>query len=393
MKMSLNKNFWILWISTFLFFSAFYSLIIPLPNYLKSIGINDLQLGLILGALGITSLIVRPFTGVLTDRFGRKKIILAGVSIFMIGVGITVITRSAIILFIARGFQALGYVAFTTAATTLIGDYTNNDKSGTSMAIYGAAANVAMTFVPLVINFLLKFVSFKTSFIYSIFLAFIGGITILLIPEKIKTTKSQMFNFEQLRDLKVLIFPIITAISFGIGFGSFFQFVPLLAQNNNTGTTGTIFLVFGITIISVRILFKFILAKFTRKIIILFTIILMAIGLLLFGITEALIFTLIASSFIAISCGLIHPLLLQIHFERISNDNKGLGSAAFYFGFDIGIGMGAWILSPVLFHLGISGLYITGAILTITGLIPAYQIFKTKLNLRRKYVISKPQGN
>lgn len=386
MKINVNKRFWIVWISTFLFFSAFYSLIIPLPNYLKSIGINDLQLGFILGALGITSLIVRPFTGVLTDKYGRKKIILTGVGIFILGVIITTLTSSAIMLFIARSFQAIGYVAYTTSATTLIGDFTKDDKSGTSMAIYGAAANVAMTFVPLVINFLLKFVSFKTSFLYSIILAFIGGISILLIPETLKTNKSKLFNKDQLKAVKVLTFPIFTAITFGIGFGSFFQFVPLLAQDNESGL---IFLVFGVSIITVRMLFKSILSKFSRKSITIFSIILMAVGLLLFGITKTLFITLLASTMVSISCGLLHPLLIKIHLEQISDQNKGLGSAAFYFGFDIGIGMGAWILSPVLYHFGISGLYIAGAILTVNGLFPAYQMFKRNLILRREYAICK----
>lgn len=377
MKNNLNKKFWVVWISTFLFFSAFYSLIIPLPIYLKSIGINDLQIGLILGALGITSLIVRPITGVLTDKYGRKKIIIIGIVIFIIGVIATTVTSSALLLFIARSFQAIGYVAYTTAATTLIGDFTKDDNSGTSMAIYGAAANVAMTFIPLLINYLLKFVSFKTSFYYSILLAFLGGVVILFIPETLKRNSSKLFNYNQLRSLKSLVYPIFTAITFGIGFGAFFQFIPLLTDDKGFGSTGSIFLVFGITIIITRVLFKTIISRINRKRIILSSMVVISIGLLLFAIAKVLILALIASTFISISCGLLHPLLLKIHLEQISSENKGLASAAFYFGFDIGIGMGAWILSPILFHLGISGLYIAGAILSIIGLIPAYQIFKT----------------
>lgn len=63
-----QRDYWITWVSTFLFFIAFYALIVPLPRYLTGVGLPDWQVGLVLGATGIASLLTRSISGILTDR-------------------------------------------------------------------------------------------------------------------------------------------------------------------------------------------------------------------------------------------------------------------------------------------------------------------------------------
>src|SRR5205823_3915342 len=66
------RAFWLAWASTLLFFAGFYALLVPLPRYLSGIGLPDWQVGLILGAFGVASVLGRPVAGIGVDRFGAR---------------------------------------------------------------------------------------------------------------------------------------------------------------------------------------------------------------------------------------------------------------------------------------------------------------------------------
>ncbi len=140
-----RREYWTTWFSALLFFAAFYILLVPLPLYLAQIRLPDWQIGVILGAFGIASLVGRPLTGLLTDRWGYRIVILAGTLSLAVGAAGVPMTASPAAQFLLRILQAGGYIAFTTAATALIADLAPKDRQGAAMAIFGMAANVAMT--------------------------------------------------------------------------------------------------------------------------------------------------------------------------------------------------------------------------------------------------------
>lgn len=59
-------------------FTAFYMLYPTLPLFIKEMGGNEKQVGLAMGALMLSSVILRPFVGGLLDRFGRRPFMIGG---------------------------------------------------------------------------------------------------------------------------------------------------------------------------------------------------------------------------------------------------------------------------------------------------------------------------
>ncbi len=100
----------------------------------------------------MTSLFIRPLAGVVADRWGYRRVMLAGTAAFIAGVISTSLTASPILLFGLRILQTAGYVAFTTAATALVADLASPDRRGVALAVFGIAANVAMTLTPAAVD-------------------------------------------------------------------------------------------------------------------------------------------------------------------------------------------------------------------------------------------------
>src|SRR5260370_15509947 len=140
---TLFRSYWLAWVATVTFFVGFYALLVPLPRYLSAVGLEDWQIGFVLGAFGVASLVGRPIAGVASDRFGSRQVMLVGAVSLAVGALGVAATTSVIVLFFLRVLQALGYVAFTTAGTALVVSLVAPEDRARRLAVFCAAANCA----------------------------------------------------------------------------------------------------------------------------------------------------------------------------------------------------------------------------------------------------------
>src|SRR5213596_579824 len=106
-----ERDYWTAWVATVTFFAGFYSLLVPLPRYLAAVGLPDWQIGFVLGAFGVASLVGRPLAGVASDRYGPRRVMLVGAASLAVGAFGVPTTTNVVALFGLRVLQAIGYVA------------------------------------------------------------------------------------------------------------------------------------------------------------------------------------------------------------------------------------------------------------------------------------------
>jgi MFS family permease len=364
-----SRSYWTTWSAALLFFAGFYTLIVPMPLYLAGIGLPDWQVGFIMGAFGIASLVGRPLAGALTDNVGCRPVILFGTLALALGaVGVGFVT-SPPLLFVLRILQAAGYVAFTTAATSLISDLAPAERRGAALALFGAAANVAITLVPAAVSAGLTLLTLRGAFLLCGALAVLGGVLVwFAIPSR--TEERRPFVVNSLFNIpSVLWAPMLATWLFGVGFGVYFQFLPLLAERRGLGPVGLAFTVYGLAIILTRLLGGRLLDRPDRRQVLPPAAIVMAAGLAAFAFANTMWLLLVAAALTAIGGGIFHPALIAIHVDSIPE--RGRATAAFYLAFDLGIGLGAWILAPVLDSFGFTAFFLAGAIITLFAILPS----------------------
>lgn len=360
-----RRSFWAAFVAAVSFFAAFYSLIVPLPLYMTEMRLPDWQIGVIMGAFGIASLIGRPFAGYISDRYGFKPVILFGSVALSIGAFGVPLTAEPAVLFGLRMLQAAGYVAFTTASTALVSALIQSHERGRFLALFGAAANVAITIVPAVVTTLLPSIGLAGAFVASGIMAIGAGVLIWwVIPQQALTTTP--FAWREVFSYPRTLWPaMLTTALFGVGFGAYFQYLPLLAEKRGIEQLGLAYTVYGISIIATRLFSGRLLDLPDRRRVLLPAAIVMATGLFGFALADSLWVLLVAAALTASGGGVFHPALIAIHVDSI--EARGKATAAFYLAFDLGIGVGAWLLAPVLEFAGIGAMYVVAAAITLVA--------------------------
>ncbi len=369
---SQERNYWTAWIATLAFFVGYYTLLVPVPLYLHQIGLPDWLIGVILGAFGVASLIGRPLAGTTADRWGRRKVMLAGTFALMVGaVGFGMTTAPAA-LFVLRLLQAGGYVAFTTASTALVTDLVPEARRASAVAIFGIAANVAMTMTPALVSALMPTISLAGALWLAGVFAALGGLLALGVPDTRPPRPAQTSWRAVLHIEPVLRMPMLITCIFGLSWGSFLQFLPLLAERRELGSAGLVYTVYGISIILSRLTVGRHLDTIDRNKILILSTLMMALGLSLFAVATMQLELFVAAALVAYGSGIVHPALIAIHVERGASEARGHAIAVFYLGFDLGIGLGAWVLGLVLQGYGFVGLYGVAALagLVVAAMLP-----------------------
>ncbi|MEK6843790.1 MAG: MFS transporter, partial [Candidatus Micrarchaeota archaeon] len=92
---------------TLLFTSIGFGVILPiLPFYSETFGATAFDLGMLTALFAFISLILSPVIGKISDKVGRKKVLMAGTIGFMISYLMFAYANSLQMLFVARAIEA-----------------------------------------------------------------------------------------------------------------------------------------------------------------------------------------------------------------------------------------------------------------------------------------------
>jgi len=163
-----------------------FGIVIPIfPFYIENLGAGGTELGLLAASYALMRLVFGPIWGTLSDRVGRKPILMIGI----LGYGITMVWFGLAdrlwMLFLARALS--GILSSATSPTTMayVGDSTSEDDRGRGMGILGAAVGLGTILGP-GLGGLLGGESLSLPFFIAGGMSFLAlGLVALLLPESL----------------------------------------------------------------------------------------------------------------------------------------------------------------------------------------------------------------
>src|SRR3990172_6989925 len=138
-----------------LFLSALDQTIVgtALPRIVSDLRGNDLYTWVVTIYL-ITSTVTGPIYGKLSDLFGRRPMLMIGVSLFLIGSALSGLSQEMWQLILFRGIQGLGAGAIFPISLAVIGDLFTPAERGKYQGLFGAVFGVSALIGPALGGFL-----------------------------------------------------------------------------------------------------------------------------------------------------------------------------------------------------------------------------------------------
>ncbi|HEX8489498.1 MAG TPA: MFS transporter [Chthoniobacterales bacterium] len=174
----------VLYLTVFIDLMGFGIVIPILPLYAQDFHASPLAIGWLTGIYSGMQIIFTPILGRLSDRFGRRPVLLISIAGTAVGFALMGMAQSLTLLFVARILAGItgGNISIPQA---YIADVTAPDKRSHAMGMIGAAFGLGFTFGPL-IGGVMSQISYGAPFFFAAALAVANAVLIyLILPESL----------------------------------------------------------------------------------------------------------------------------------------------------------------------------------------------------------------
>jgi len=155
-----------------------------IPLYARDIGVSVGEVGLISSAFMLVASTLAIPLGLVSDRLGRRGLILLGVALTTFASFLFPLAKSLALLLVVNALAGLGSAAYSPSMTAFVGDLSKGRSIGRNLGLYSTAMQVAMSLGPAVGGAVGEFTSYETTFIVSGAIASIALLLgVLAIPK------------------------------------------------------------------------------------------------------------------------------------------------------------------------------------------------------------------
>ncbi len=380
----------VIFVTVFIDLLGFGILMPILPTFgSKHLGISNFEIGISIAIFSFMQFLFNPIMGRLSDKYGRRPIILGSLAMTVTSYLIFSVTNSFFLLIVSRILAGLGGSNIG-AAQAYIADITPKQDRAKGMGIIGAAFGLGFVFGPVAGGILSKFGYVAVGLGSASFSMLAFLFALFFLPESNtdrKTSKIEFKLFEFSYAKKLLSHP-------EIGILIIFYFIVIFSMANIFGTlsllgykvfhftdqqNGYVFGIMGIVgaVIQGGVIKK-LSHKFSERIIIMGGALFMMVGLALMPYEKNFLEVAIVVAIYGIGTGILQPVVVSMVSKYAPESEQGA-----VLGFNQSIASFARVLGPIwggfaFDYLGYEFPFLTGAAFTFISFLIAFFLLKGK---------------
>jgi multidrug resistance protein len=159
------------------------------PVYITELGMGGIELGVLAASFALTRILLAGPLGGLSDRIGRKKVLVYSLLGFALSNMMYALAQDAIIMIIARAIEGAVSAGFFPAANAFVSDMTTPKNRGTAMGYLSTGNMVGFVVGPVVGGVLAAFLGIRLPFIIAALVSLLTMVILyILVQEPIKKT-------------------------------------------------------------------------------------------------------------------------------------------------------------------------------------------------------------
>lgn len=223
-----------------------------LPLFVEGeLGGTDAQVGIAVSSFGLAAACIRPIIGPLGDRHGRQRLIVSGAIVAGLATIATATATSLGMVIAFRALAGLGEAAVFVGAASAAQDLATDERRGEAASYFSLAIYSSLFLGPPLGEWISETFGTDTAWVLAGGLAVVAASTGIVAPgapaePPPKPERRVLLHRAALRPGAVLFLGLL-------GYTGFLAFAALHAEEVGIANTGTVFTVFALVIIFLRI--------------------------------------------------------------------------------------------------------------------------------------------
>lgn len=382
-------------------FLTFHILATAFPLYVKdSMNGNQQQMGLIITIYVIGSVLIRPFSGKWVDRYGKKKMAVIGLVIFLIAC-ISYFGAAGIFLFlIIRLIHGMSYAVASTATSTVASALIPDSRQGEGMGYFSMFMSIAMVVGPALGLFLwqdqnIHVLLLAVCAVAALSLLFTIGLRLPLQKEslsepllKAETGRGskgmRVSDFIEPKALPISLVGFVLAFSYSALSGFIASFTAEIHQQY---VTGYFFVAFALMIVLFRPFIGKVFDRYKEHYLYYPGILLFAAGMLLISAAHSGTMVLVAGVIMGIGYGALFPCFQTLAMKLAPVHRRGSAAGTFFLLFDLGYGLGSYFMGLIASITDYRMMYVVAGLIPLLSAVLYYVLHhrpRAKLSLQNR---------
>nr|WP_263323539.1 MFS transporter [Neobacillus sp. Marseille-Q6967] len=360
-----TKSFILITVGMLFLFTGFYMLLPTLPLFIKHLGGNEGQVGLVVGAFMLSAVIFRPMIGVLLDRFGRRPFIVWGLLIFTLSMYLYSWVGGIVVLIGIRILQGMSWAVSTTAIFTAITDIIPAARRGEGMGWFSTAMTLAMAIGPMFGIWVIENLSYNALFLFAVGLSAIALFLMYIVkmPFQPQSYSRRIELFEK------SVLPVTVSVFFlNFAYGGISAFVPLLT-NSIKVNSGAFFLVYAATLVLSRPIAGKLSDRYGEKFVIIPALVITTSALITLSFSTGLFGVIGSAILYGIGFGSAQPAFQAATIRLAHPERIGVANASLLTATDLGIGLGSIVLGWVSQYTSYQIVFTVSAVSVVISLL------------------------
>lgn len=381
-----NRSFILCLFNNFFLFVYYFALLTILPIYImKDLGGSVKEAGLALTLFLASSIAVRPFSGMIIEKLGKKISMRgAGVIFALFAFGYLLID-SLWSLLLVRFLHGIWFSILTTVAVPVANEFIPEQRKGEGMGYFVMSTNLGVVFGPLLALTVIQFTSFKSLFgilaiIISLGLIFCWMLKITELPKsrRIGTGKTKL-SLQDILEVKVLAVSCVALLT-AFAYSGIMSFITAFSESKQLlAYTSVFFIVFAASMLLVRPWVGKIYDRKGPSAVIYPSFIFFAIGLVMVSLISNQWTLWLSAVFVGIGYGSLFPCLQTLAIQSVDKQRMGHAISTFFTLFDLGLAVGSVVMGLLIAYWGFEAMYVSSTALVIVTIL-----------VYRQYVAKRP---
>jgi len=350
---------------------TYYAILSALPLYLvNDLHASEMQVGLVVGAYTIASVLVRPFSGFALDRFGRRSVFLIALVVYSFLFAGYLVALSITAILMIRFAQGLTWGFTTVSGSTVAADIVPVTKRGQGIGYFALSTTLGMSVGPLIGLFICQQWNFMVVFVAAciISLASLACAWVIHMRKRFIVGKRIKMQWNALFD-KNSVRPSANVFITMIAYGGLLSFIALYGQELGVRNASLYFLIFSVGIAIARLTSGKEFDRHGPRRIITVCIILLIVGFPVLALAENAVLYFVSAVIIGFGNGVIFPTFQSMVNNLADASHRGAANSTLFTAVDLGMGLGMVMAGLIAQKVSLSAIFWINALVCVAGLL------------------------